>query len=66
MTPMIFQHQELKDSKFRISKAANPSYPPFAKGGTFSDHHLTGSPLCKGGLGGILNVINDARLDNIK
>jgi hypothetical protein len=30
-----------------------PSYPPFAKGGIFSDHRLNGSPLCKGGLGGI-------------
>ena len=32
-----------------IDEVQNPSYPPFAKGGTFSDHSQACSPLFKGG-----------------
>lgn len=48
---------------FTIEKTANPSYPPFTKGGTFSDHSQADSPLFKGGLGGILNPFNHIKLN---
>ena len=41
-----------------IDHVQNPSYPPFAKGGIFSDHSYAGSPLFKGGLGGICKFLN--------